>query len=282
MALTGRAGLLALLGVPIVGLLAPSWAGVLAVTGVVLVLCLLDLALAPSVRSLRLRRAGDESVRLGNAATVGLIVENSGTRRVRGLVRDAWQPSAGARTQRHPLDIPAGERRRLETPLVPTRRGDRYATKVTVRALGPLGLAARQGSHDVPWRLRVLHPFGARKHLPSKLAQLRELDGRAAVMIRGQGTEFDSLREYVVGDDVRSIDWRATARRADVVVRTWRPERDRHVLLVLDTGRLAAGGWATRRDWTPPWTPPCFSASSRPAPATAWTSSPTTGGSAPA
>ncbi|MDD4866655.1 MAG: DUF58 domain-containing protein, partial [Mycobacterium sp.] len=51
----------------------------------------------------------------------------------------------------------------------------------------------------------------------------------------------DSLREYVVGDDVRSIDWRATARRADVVVRTWRPERDRRVLIVLDTGRTAAG-----------------------------------------
>ena len=61
------------------------------------------------------------------------------------------------------------------------------------------------------------------------------------VLIRGQGTEFDSLREYVVGDDVRSIDWRATARRADVVVRTWRPERDRRVVIVLDTGRTSAG-----------------------------------------
>jgi uncharacterized protein (DUF58 family) len=45
----------------------------------------------------------------------------------------------------------------------------------------------------------------------------------------------------VGGDDPRSIDWRATARRSDVVVRTWRPERDRQVLLVLDTGRTAAG-----------------------------------------
>jgi uncharacterized protein (DUF58 family) len=45
----------------------------------------------------------------------------------------------------------------------------------------------------------------------------------------------------VVGDDVRSIDWRATARRNDVVVRTWRPERDRRVLIVLDTGRTSAG-----------------------------------------
>jgi uncharacterized protein (DUF58 family) len=81
------------------------------------------------------------------------------------------------------------------------------------------------------------------------------------VLIRGQGTEFDSLREYVIGDDVRSIDWRATARRADVVVRTWRPERDRRVVIVLDTGRTSAGrvgvdptradpgGWP-RLDWS--------------------------------
>jgi uncharacterized protein (DUF58 family) len=54
----------------------------------------------------------------------------------------------------------------------------------------------------------------------------------------------------VVGDDVRSIDWRATARRQGVVVRTWRPERDRHVLIVLDSGRTSAGrvGDAPRLD----------------------------------
>jgi uncharacterized protein (DUF58 family) len=66
--------------------------------------------------------------------------------------------------------------------------------------------------------------------------------------VRGQGTEFDSLRDYVRGDDVRSLDWRATARRTDptnasgpkLVVRTWRPERDRHVVIVIDSGRTAA------------------------------------------
>jgi uncharacterized protein (DUF58 family) len=45
----------------------------------------------------------------------------------------------------------------------------------------------------------------------------------------------------VVGDDVRSIDWRATARASDVMVRTWRPERDRRLMVVLDTGRTSAG-----------------------------------------
>src|SRR5262249_40539641 len=60
-------------------------------------------------------------------------------------------------------------------------------------------------------------------------------------LLRGQGSEFDSLREYVIGDDVRSIDWRATARLRDVMVRTWRPERDRQILIMLDTGRTSAG-----------------------------------------
>jgi uncharacterized protein (DUF58 family) len=109
-----------------------------------------------------------------------------------------------------------------------------------VRSVGPLGLAARQASITVPGRLRVLPEFASRRHLPSRLARLRELDGRTAVQVRGAGTEFDSLREYVIGDDVRSIDWRATARRNEVVVRTWRPERDRRVMIVLDTSRTAA------------------------------------------
>jgi uncharacterized protein (DUF58 family) len=89
--------------------------------------------------------------------------------------------------------------------------------------------------------VRSLPPFESRKHLPSRLARLRDLDGRSAVRVRGQGTEFDSLREYVQGDDVRSIDWRATARNRNVVVRTWQPERDRRVVLVLDTSRTSAG-----------------------------------------
>ncbi len=250
MALTGRAGLLALLGALFVGLVAPSRAGIALVEGVIGAGILLDLALAGNVRGLRFSRAGDTSVRLGEECRVELIVANPGRRRVRGVLRDAWPPSAGAVSTRHRIDVPAGERRRVVTVLRPTRRGDRHAYRITVRAVGPLGLAARQGSHEVPWTVRALPPFESRKHLPAKLSRLRELDGRVAALVRGQGTEFDSLREYVEGDDVRSIDWRATARSGEVVVRTWRPERDRHIVIVLDTGRTSAGrvGDAPRLD----------------------------------
>jgi uncharacterized protein (DUF58 family) len=178
------------------------------------------------------------------------VITNTGRRRLRGVLRDAWQPSAGAREPRHRIDLPAGESCRLTTRLVPTRRGDRLVDTVTLRSLGPLAVAGRQTSLPAPGVVRVLPPFTSRRHLPGKLARLREIDGRTALRVRGQGTEFDSLRDYVIGDDVRSIDWRATARRQQVVVRTWRPERDRRVLLLLDTSRTAAArvGDAPRLD----------------------------------
>ncbi|WP_251093643.1 DUF58 domain-containing protein [Streptomyces sp. Caat 7-52] len=246
MALTGRAALLAALGSVPVGVLEPGWTGILAVNGSLALACACDYALAAPVRRLLLTRSGDSSVRLGDTADVTLTITNPSRRLLRARLRDAWPPSswqAGTEIEasRHRLSVPPGERRRVTTRLRPTRRGDRQADRVTIRSYGPLGLVARQGSHKVPWTVRVLPPFTSRKHLPSRLARLRELDGRTSLLTRGEGTEFDSLREYVPGDDTRSIDWRATARQSAVAVRTWRPERDRHILLVLDTGRTSAG-----------------------------------------
>ncbi|MEV8347213.1 DUF58 domain-containing protein [Streptomyces niveus] len=246
MALTGRAALLAALGSLPVGLLAPSWTGMLAVNAPLSLAILCDYCLAAPVRTLLFTRSGDTSVRLGESAEVQLTVTNPARRTLRAHIRDAWPPSSWPTgteqaASRHELTVPPGERRRLATLLRPTRRGDRHTERVTVRSFGPLGLAARQGNHDVPWTVRVLPPFTSRKHLPSRLARLRELDGRTSVLTRGEGTEFDSLRPYVPGDDTRSIDWRATARQSAVAIRTWRPERDRHILVVLDTGRTSAG-----------------------------------------
>src|SRR5690606_18119140 len=158
--------------------------------------------------SFRLERELPTSVRLGESVRTSLFVANPGTRTARGVLRDAWPPSAGAELTRHTLRRPGGERTRVTTTLTPTRRGDRWADRVTLRLRGPLGLAARQASVEVPGRLRVLHPFPSRRHIPSRLAVLRQLDGRVAMRTRGQGTELDSLRDYVEGDDVRSLDRR--------------------------------------------------------------------------
>ena len=260
MVLTGRAALVALLfAIPIGFSPWPAIAFGVALA-VLLVVLVVDASLAANTRRLRFTRSGDAAARLGEPVDAELVVENPGRRTFRGQVRDAWPPSAKATPRTHPVNIAAGQRVHVSTRLQPVRRGDQRSALVTARSIGPLGLAGRQHSHRVPWQVRILPPFLSRKHLPSRLAKLRELDGMVPVLIRGQGTEFDSLREYVVGDDVRSIDWRASARRADVVVRTWRPERDRRIVLVMDTGRTSAGrvgvdptqsdpnGWP-RLDW---------------------------------
>jgi uncharacterized protein (DUF58 family) len=259
--LTGRAGLVALICVlPVT--LSPWPAIAFAVLlGLLVIAIAVDIALAAGTRRLTFSRSGDTAARLGQPVDAVLLVQNSGRRRLRGFVRDAWSPSARAEPRMHAVNIAAGQQVQLVTRLRPVRRGDQESALVTARSVGPLGLAGRQSSHRVPWQVRILPPFLSRKHLPSRLAKLRELEGNTPVLIRGQGTEFDSLREYVIGDDVRSIDWRASARRADVVVRTWRPERDRRVVIVLDTGRTSAGrvgvdptandpsGWP-RLDWS--------------------------------
>jgi len=250
--LSGRFTALLALGVVPVVLLGGDAARAYAALGAWLALCLLagvaDLLLAASPRRVALQRDLPSRVRLGTDARAELLITNTGRRPLRAEVRDAWEPSAGIDRSRTALRIPPGERRRVVETLRPWRRGERRVAQVTVRSWGPLRLWARQATLGAPGRIRVLPPFTARKHLPSRLARLRELDGATSVMLRGQGTEFDSLREYVRGDDVRSIDWRATARRQDpsaggskVMVRTWRPERDRHVIIVIDTGRTSAG-----------------------------------------
>jgi uncharacterized protein (DUF58 family) len=226
-------------------LLGSAWYAIVPL-GVVIVGLAGDLAFAASLRDVTLSRDGDRQVRLGDTARVGLTVGNAGARRLVAQVRDAWVPSAGARTDFTRVVLEPDQETRLVTTLDPTRRGDRPAVRVTVRSYGPLRLAYRQSTlgqseaRTPPWTLRVLPRFDSRRFLAEKVFKLRVFDGSVVTRGRGQGTEFDSIREYVLGDDVRSIDWRGTARRSDVVVRTWRPERDRRVVCVLDTGRTSA------------------------------------------
>jgi uncharacterized protein (DUF58 family) len=239
-ALTGRAGLTAIAGVLVV-LGFRNVAALIVVNAVILTAIVADVTVAASVHQLRMSRSGDTRILLGNSGMITLTVDNASRRALRAVVRDAWRPSAGAAPSRARLVVPAGGRKALTTTLTPQRRGDTSPSRVTVRSLGPLGLAGRQGSHEIPWSVRVLPPFLSRRHLPEKLGVLRQLDGQHRALTRGEGTEFDSLREYGLGDDVRSIDWRSSARRSELVVRTWRPERDRRIILVLDTGRTSAG-----------------------------------------
>ncbi|WP_194422114.1 DUF58 domain-containing protein [Microbacterium abyssi] len=254
MFVSGRLALLIGLGVvPVVALAMagiPVWVAVAAWLLLCGILLAIDVSLAASARRITVTRRVPARARIDEPIDAGVALHNHGERTLHALIRDAWQPTAGASAERLRVVVPPGERRRVTVPLLPRRRGELVSAFVFVRSRGPLGLGGRQARHDVRGAIRVLPAFASRKHLPSRLARLRELDGNTSIQVRGQGTEFDSLREYVRGDDVRSIDWRATARAGTTMLRTWRPERDRHVVILIDTGRTAAArvGDGTRLD----------------------------------
>ncbi|HEU0257265.1 MAG TPA: DUF58 domain-containing protein [Microbacteriaceae bacterium] len=268
MVVTGRFVLLLALGtIPTIaaGRAGAAWAS----AGLWLAACLgmaaADAALAATPRRVALRRDLPARARLGEPVAGVVVVGNLGRRRMRALLRDRWQPTAGVEPARRRVALAAGESVGVPFLLRPRRRGLVRSAGVTLRTMGPLGIAGRQASLTAPGLLKVLPPFRSRRHLPSRLRMLRQEGGRQALQVRGAGTEFDSLRQYVRGDDVRSIDWRATARRGpagpgtgragataahEPMVRTWRPERDRQVVIVVDSSRLAAAriGDETRLD----------------------------------
>lgn len=209
---------------------------------VLLVVAVADVALAVAPRTLEVGRDLPGQVALGATARSALVLRNPGARRVRLAVADELPPSLRADTRRWTTTVPARSEARVDTRMRPGRRGRFTPTRVTLRSIGPLGLAARQTTVSVPGELKVVPAFPSRADAELKLARARRLElGVRTVRLPGTGTDFDQLREYTPDDDFRRIDWAATARHTHPIVRTYRAERNQTIITLVDVGRTTAG-----------------------------------------
>lgn len=209
---------------------------------VLLAVAALDVALAVPPRSLEVGRDLPDRVALGATARSALVLRNPGRRPVRLGVADELAPSLRAHTRRWTTRLPARTEARVDTRIRPGRRGRFVPARVTLRSVGPLGLAARQATVEVPGELKVVPAFPSRADAELRLARARRLElGVRTVRLPGTGTDFDQLREYTPDDDFRRIDWAATARNPRPVVRTYRAERNQTIVALLDVGRTTAG-----------------------------------------
>ncbi len=145
------------------------------------------------------------------------------------------------------LLLPAGGAPLLDqVTLTPVHRGRGSGGRLHLRLRGPLGLGWRQLRRELPWQV-VVYPnlVGASlRSLPTQAQRRREAGFRTIRRI-GEGRMFESLKEWVPGEDTRTIDWKATARRGKVMARQYEDERRQQVLIVVDAGRMLtaeAGG----------------------------------------
>jgi uncharacterized protein (DUF58 family) len=176
---------------------------------------------------------------LGRTNPVPLRIRNAGAART---VIVGAAPPADVRLEptRFELRLEPGESRTLEAVAVPVRRGPVRFAAADVRVLGPLGLAFRERPQPASAAAAVVWP---------DVLQLRETalpPGRrphGERLVRGEAAarEFESLRDYVRGDEYRRIAWKATARRGRPVVAVQQPERGQTLLLALEAGRLMHG-----------------------------------------
>lgn len=217
--------------------------GVLVVLdALVLVAVAVDVVRSSPPDAIGVERSLPDVVALGSSDRVTWRVSSSSDRAVRVRVADSPAPSLQLSRRRVELVVPAGGAITTTADLAPGRRGDFAWDEVVVRTFGPLGLIARQATRSVPGRLRVYPPMGFATKAAALIAETRTADaGLRLARQRGGGTEFDSLRDYTPDDDPRRIDWAATARSIRPIVRTYRPEENQVVQLLLDVGRTMAG-----------------------------------------
>jgi uncharacterized protein (DUF58 family) len=132
--------------------------------------------------------------------------------------------------------------RELPFRLVARRRGRYQLRHVDVRVLPAIGLICRQFRAELPAELDVYPNLQnvSRHELLLRRGHTLE-QGLARLHQLGRGWEFESLRPYTPGDDTERIDWKATARFGDLVVRNYEVERRQHVMVAIDAGRATAG-----------------------------------------
>ncbi|HRE89567.1 MAG TPA: DUF58 domain-containing protein, partial [Myxococcota bacterium] len=129
----------------------------------------------------------------------------------------------------------------VSLPLTASRRGRTRLEGLWLRWSGPLGLIQRSGFVPLDREVDATPNLRAVRQLAARFASRNELrQGLRIERFLGDGTEFDSLREFMPGLDRRSIDWKSSARHTKLLARHHRAERDRQIVIAIDTGHLMA------------------------------------------
>jgi uncharacterized protein (DUF58 family) len=207
--------------------------------GLLFLAFLVDWFLLPKASTLHVRREWHSALSIRVATQVGIAVTNPGTRDLRMSVMDELAPSPWHRIGWLDLIVPGGTTRTVTQEFIPGERGDVQLGRVYLRCRSALDLAERWAVADLRQTVRVYPNFEHAARHSVYLARNRQIELQMRLMrLPGAGSDFETLREYREGDEIRNICWTATARRGKAVAKTFRVERSQAVWLVLDCGRL--------------------------------------------
>jgi len=225
------------------------WWMMVAWDGMMLGLVGFDLAMLPAPGRLTVTRRFLESPKLGERIEVELELVQDSNRLLDAAITDELETSlAPVPVELETVAYPRDPVRVVQA-VFPARRGDIPLGRVFLRYRSGLKLVERWAVADCSQRIRVfprMDEAGTDSALYLMRARQIELQKRR-LRLRGIGREFESLRDYQRGDELRNISWTATARRARLITRQYTTERSQQVWMVLDAGRLSRTAFEVRR-----------------------------------
>jgi uncharacterized protein (DUF58 family) len=210
---------------------------------VLVAVAIADYFMSRRVRELSVTRIVERRFAIGNAAKVSLVFENESSARIDLRIKDEYphemRLDEGREAQ---IVLEPHSRAEFFYHVTPTRRGSYEFGRTAVRFLSRLGLVWCQADLGEPETVKVYPNMRRAREMELKALGARSfLAVQRRAVRRGEGREFESMRDYVRGDELRHISWTATARRHKLTTRQYQIERDQTVVIALDAGRLMTG-----------------------------------------
>jgi uncharacterized protein (DUF58 family) len=205
----------------------------------VVVMWIWDLRRLPRPAQIDVRRVWSQPVQLDVEARVTLELQNLGNLPIAAQLTDDTPASFQCGTPQLELTAPVKESANATYVVRPGERGDAKFGDVYLRYRTALNIAERWAVVPLTQSVRVYPNLEESKRDTIYLIRSRQIAmEKRHQQQRGQGREFESLREYREGDEWRDICWSATARRGKLISQSHRIERSQTVWIVLDAGRL--------------------------------------------
>lgn len=207
--------------------------------GLILLAALIDGLRLPRPASITAGRSWIAAPSLGSSVEIELSIQHNNEILLECQLVDDLPPQLVESPTAHNLRAFPRLAATLRYALRPNERGDVEAGALYLRYRSTLGLISRWAVAPLSQPIRVYPELRTAEEQQIFLAKSRRIEQQLRQMRqRGLGREFESLREYRPGDDLRDLCWTASARRGDLVTRQYQAERSQSVWIVLDTGRL--------------------------------------------
>lgn len=215
-----------------------------------LLLWLLDAALLPAPEAFTVKRSFLDSPQLGQPTRVELAVSMDAERVIDLRATDDLHPALVLAPKEQRLQVFPREAAVSVATVSPTERGDFALGRVYLRYRGALRLAERWCAVPLEQRMRVFPALEEKRgDAEFYLLRARQIEmQKRRLRLRGTGRDFENLRDYQLGDELRNVSWTATARRNKLVTRQFTVERSQQVWIVIDAGRLSQTGFELKRE----------------------------------